>query len=424
MNATFSKALRYFVEVVCESPLRTGGSSRDMKSILTDAYGTPFVQGSSLAGAFRSWQEDPELFSSTDARSPLIFSDLMLDMVEPVMRPRLAIDRKTGTNNGSAKFDMAALPAGTAGRFRLVWTGHADPGEIAPRIEAYLSALNSGEITLGAQRSNGFGRVHVTVRRRVYDMSSAEDRKAWLLGDRVTDAKPITLPDRVPPYAIFTVTTTVPALLIKGIGSKRGGDRRGGKNTEGTIFAQLEENGRKIVPGSSLKGTIRSQMERICTVFGYDDKALKAALFGYQNQKGTEGGAAGVLRFSDGTLTDLKTTRVPRIRINRLTGGVVGTGKFTDEPVRAALSFEIRVPADRKAGCALLLYALRDLGLGLYELGSGASVGRGRLSNTKITITHPEAGAILECTPQEVKLTDPQGLVAQWESELRKGASL
>lgn len=423
MNATFSKALRYFVDVECLSPLRTGGSANDTRTVLTDFYLVPFVQGTSLAGAFRNWLDDPELFSGTDLRSPLFFSDLQFENAEPVVRPRVRIDRDTGTNSGSAKFDLAALPAGTRGSFRLTWTGDQDPAEIAQRIEQYLAALNSGEIILGAQKSNGFGRVAVTVRRRIYHMNDRSDLNAWLLGEQVSDARLIELPDRVDPCVLFTVTTMLPAILVKSTGTKRGKNRGGRGKESGSIFTQIHEAGRRLVPGSSLKGSIHGHMERICTAFGYDPKEIKN-LFGHENRKGSEGGRAGVLRFSDGILTDDKTVRIPRIRINRLTGGVVGTGKFTDEPVRANMTFEIRVPADRKAGCALLLYALRDLGLGLYELGSGSSVGRGRLSDTRITITHNGCKAELYCAPNRIELTDDDGLVAAWEQELRKGASL
>lgn len=433
MNATFTTAIRYFVDILCESPLRTGGSVRDPKSILLDAYQEPFVQGTSLAGAFRSWREDPSLFPGMEQRSPLSFSDLRLQAsleddqtVQTVIRPRVRIDGKRGTSKGTGKFDMAALPAGTRGSFELIWTGHEDPHQAAERIEQYLSALNNGEITLGAQKSNGFGRVRITVRRRLYRMTDPADLEAWLKGSAVEDAQPIGLSSRMEQSVLFTVTAQVPSILVKAPGSNTGGSKAqnayGKKGRTTTVFTQIEECGQRLIPGSSLKGCIRSQMTRICAPLNYETAALER-LFGHENRRGT-GGAAGVVRFSDGHLTREKTVKVPRIRINRLTGGIIDRSLFSDEAVDAGLSFEIRIPAAHKAGCAMLLYALRDLGLGLYELGSGTAVGRGRLSSTRIQISHADARAELCCTETGITLTDPDGLVAGWETELRKGAPL
>lgn len=414
MKATFTKAIRYIVDIVCESPLRTGGSAKDPQSILRDADHQPFLQGTSLAGAFRSWRKDTDLFADPSHKSELMFSDLRLEDVEPVVRPRLRINGATGTADSSAKFDMAAVPAGTRGSFQLVWTGDSDPVEMAKKIEAYLSALNSGEITLGALKANGFGRLHVSAKRRIYDMTNPGDLEAWLLGNEVTDAETVVLSERMEQNVLFTVTATVPSILIKASGGNRS---KGGAN-----FVQMREPGRTIAPGSSLKGTIRSQMARICPHFHRRPEELEQ-LFGHENRRGI-GGTAGVLRFSDGILTEEKALRTYRIRINRLTGGVMGTGLFSEEPVAAALKFEIRVPADRQAGCALLLYALRDLGLGLYELGSGTAVGRGRLESVQVQIQGIHSQAALSCTKDGVKLNDPDGLVEGWERALKGGSRL
>lgn len=414
MRATFSRAIRYLVDVVCESPLRTGSSAKDTQSILLDAQGHPFLQGTSLAGAFRSWKEDADLFSDNDRRSSLMFSDLRMENVEPVYRPRLRINGRTGTAASGQKYDVAAIPSGTRGSFQMVWTGDDDPARICEKIEAYLSALGSGEIILGALKANGFGRLHVSAVRRIYDMTNPADLEAWLLGSNVPDAEPVRLIKRVQRDVLFTVSATVPGILIKAAGSNRG---QGGAHA-----VQLRESGRAIVPGSSLKGVIRSQASRICPFFGYRIADLEQ-LFGHENRANV-GGTAGVVRFSDGLLTDDKTIHVPRIRINRLTGGVMSKGLFAEESLSARLQFDIRIPADRKAGCALMLYALRDLGLGLYELGSGSAVGRGRLESVTVSIRTADGEAELRCMGDNVELTDPGKIIADWDSALRRRVRL
>ena len=418
MNATFTTAVRYIVDIECRSPLRTGGSSRDPKTILRDSRNIPFVQGTSLAGAFRAWMDDPRLFCQNDLRSPLVFSDLRLDDdVSQVLRPRLRIDGKTGTAARQAKFDTAAVPAGTRGRFELVWTGFDNPAAIAELIERYLSALNSGEITLGAQKTNGFGRVAVTARRRLYHMTDPGDLRAWLMGSDVDDAQVVSLSTRMERDILFTVSAYTPSLLVKSVSSRQESKQTKGKS----VATSMKEAGRHIIPGSSLKGSIRSQMTRICPNFRYVPRDLEG-IFGRPNS--SSGGAAGELRFSDAELRDEKVIHNSRIRINRLTGGIIPQNIVFSDSLCTAVSFEIRIPARHKAGCGLLMYALRDLGLGLYELGSGTAVGLGRLQDLRVDVLSPDGEASMACTDSGVTIADPNGLISQWNEALRKKEAL
>ena len=58
MRAVFTTAIRYKVNAVCETPLRTGGAAGNTESVLRDSFGNAFLQGSSLAGALRNWLEN------------------------------------------------------------------------------------------------------------------------------------------------------------------------------------------------------------------------------------------------------------------------------------------------------------------------------------------------------------------------------
>ena len=414
LTPTFTKAIRYFVETICLSPLRTGSTQRDSQTFLKNADDVPFMQGASLAGAFRDWEDDCILFGSPSQKSELIISDLVFEQAAPVMRPRVRINGKTGTAALTGKFDVAALPTDTMGKFQIIWTGNAELEDIAPRIEKYLSALNSGDIILGALKSNGFGRVAFTAKRRCYDMTNPSDLEAWLLDDEVTDAQAISLAPLDSRYIRFQVQAKMPELLVK----SASGDRSIG----GSTFTPFQENGAYLVPSSALKGSIRSHMARICTALSRDPHELDR-LFGCADQKGANG-IAGILRFSDGTMENPKIQTMSRIRINRLTGGVAQKNLLTSDSVHSTLGFEIRIPADHPAGCALLLYALRDLGLGLYELGSGTTVGYGRASWLKITICNHHNTATLYCRDGRAELTDPNEITALWHHALKEGDPL
>ena len=89
-----------------------------------------------------------------------------------------------------------------------------------------------------------------------------------------------------------------------------------------------------------------------------------------------------------------------RNRINKMTGGVQNGALFSDVPVSGKTEIEISVSSDARysdwdrqtaeASVGLLIYALRDLGMGLTALGGTNSVGRGIVSVTGIEVSGEE----------------------------------
>ena len=115
-----------------------------------------------------------------------------------------------------------------------------------------------------------------------------------------------------------------------------------------------------------------------------------------------------------------ETQKITRLRINRFTGGVIRQGLFREEPVCSKVSLRITAPADCPVGCGLLVYALRDLGLNLINLGSGDAIGRGRISTDSIRIEMPdgETASITFDEDRNCTVKDPSGLIAAWLREL------
>ncbi len=416
MKAAFTYALRYWVDVTCESPLRTGGAERDAQQVLRRWDGTPFLQGTSLAGALRDWREDNVLFGSQEQEGALTVSDLeFAPEAAQGTRPRLRVDGKTGTGAEGGKFDVSALLSGTTGSFELVWQGNIPTEEATPVIEPYLAALHNGDILLGAQKSNGFGRVHLSVKRRRYDMSRPEDFKAWLEdapGDETVD-----LSQATSEQVVFRVTASLHQLLVKTAGAEGVGEK-------GVDALPMIENGSLLLPGSSIKGALRAQMEKIAPFCLGDAAAgLVEDFLGRPSTQDRDGkkdnGIAGKACFSDavfGSVENLKKIpKVTRIHINRLTGGVLRGALFTEKPVTDEVKWTITAPVKKAAGCALLLFALRDLGLGLFSLGSGGSIGHGRADWVKVEITVPGKETVtLVSEPESVTLQDPENVVSGW----------
>lgn len=429
MKTAFWYAARYRVKARCLSPLRTGGTDGDSETVLTGPDGVCFVQGSSLAGAFRGWlEEDGErmtlaepLFGSQKGSGSLIVSDGRFDMAAQVStRPRLRINGKTGSADPGGKFDIAQVNAGADFVFELVWLGQEEAPKQLQAIEAMLAAMDAGQIRLGAQKNNGFGKVGLTVTRQCYDMRRPEDRTAWLNGtDR---SQPLTLPQVAPDRRVyFTLTGQIDGLLVKSSAmlpkeerkDKQEADENQKGKDKGSYTPNLTENGVPVLPGSSIKGAVRAQAERIAKSINLDGK-LVSNLFG--NAPDAETGRAGRVMVEDLRLDQAQTRKISRIRINRFTGGVIRQGLLTEEPLSTPVRLELSVRQGSNMEYALLLYALRDLGLGLYNLGSGGAIGRGYVNVSEIVVTGPEGRqATLRFDGEQCcQLDDPNNLVADW----------
>ena len=439
MNATFTYAIRYWVQATCVSPMRTGNAANDMERILTTSTGQAMLQGASIAGAMKAWVKDPEkkelLFGSDEngeKESSVRITDALFDeTVNAEFRPMVQIDAHTAAAKDKNKYDIALLPRDASCNFEIIWLGHRDAVYIktddekkaitlsaeaaAAAINDCLSAIQSGEITFGAQRSNGFGRMNLTVKMREYDMTDPADRDAWL-DERTDDTKSLELETRQPDGIVFDVEAHITSILIKASAPKREGKK--------SIQTHFSENGEPVLPGSSLKGAMRTHMQKIVPfLFPKEDASeLITRLMGAMPMREQEI-KAGKLNWTDAKLKEKPgtTVEVTRIRINRLTAGTIQKALITEQPIGGAWQWQIQVPADEKVGALLVLYALRDLGLGIYQLGGTKAVGRGTVDGITVGITEGEKQATLTVSEGKSTLEDAGGIVAGWETQMGGG---
>lgn len=423
---SFSYAAVYQVEAVCHTPLRTGGTDGDVEQVLRRKDGTAFVQGTSLAGAMRGWLEEQSectlaksLFGSQNQAGHLTVSDALFDSKsDQFTRPRLRIDPISATGDDCGKFDVAHMGTDSKGtdsklQFTLVWQGDLEQNCELNTVEKILSAINAGDICLGAQKSNGFGRLVLMVRRRLFDLTNAADRRAWLADDWM--GEDFTLPATTNSGRVkFTITGRTGSILVKDAPVVL----RDSKGKTKTHTPNLSENGRAVLPGSSIKGAVRARVEYIAEALGLD-KCITERYFGRMARDG-DNGLSGLVRFEDSVLSGHKR-KISRIRIDRFTGGVQRQGLFTEEPISCAVTLTITAP-EEPVLCALLIYALRDLGLGLYHLGSGWAIGRGRVEVEKVHITASSGrqAALRFDSQKGIVLEDTQALLTEWLNKLEE----
>lgn len=415
--ATFDKAVRYEATAVTETPLRTGPSDGSIDRVLRHRDGQAFLQAASLAGALRGWLEKQDknaanaLFGSQEKSGQLIVSDMEIkekaaksaEDTTIQLRPRLRINGKMGSAADGGKFDVAHIARGTVIQFTLTWLGAESDTDGPAQIEQMLGALHAGEIRLGAQKSNGFGRVALTVRSQTYHMTDKADREAWLHDQ--FNGQTLELPKIcMESVCTFTVNGIADSILIK--------DAVPHIKKDGTQFTgNIKENGTAVLPGSSVKGAVRARVKAIADLLHCSEAVDE--LFGRGAAQG-DNGIAGRVRFTDVVLDKAREQMISRIRINKFTGGVIRRGLFTEEPLKSGITLTITAPQDDICGCALLVYALRDLGLGLYNLGSGGAVGRGYIKVSRIAIVCGGKTADMTFSADGCKLNDTDNLVSAW----------
>lgn len=413
-KSLYDRVIKYRIEAECREPLHIGGGMGDRGEILVHPVsGRPFLQATGIAGAFREYYSyDPklqkELFGIQEnddiACSKVRFTDGDFEhaAVYTELRPRVRIDRKTGTcqtnriNGGTAdsgqKFETESVSADSV--FRFVIYLFEKETDYQDQIERALTALHNGNIQFGGQKSNGCGYVGLrSVQKSVYDMRNAEDRNLWLVETKPEEeiVSRLTENDRTVDGRLHFVldAMTEGSILVKSVHVR--------EYDENAPDAENIRNHRKeyILPASSVKGVVRSRIEKICALKGMAADTVDK-VFGKSGGKDSDDAGLGCVRFYDCVIGEIESNdrMLPqsRIHIDKFTGGVMYQGLFSEKAAAGNLKIRVDITGDGDDRAkALLLLALRDIGAGVTPLGSGSSIGRGFLRGSTLLISSGQA---------------------------------
>lgn len=336
-----SIGMRYEIigTLTCESPIHVGGWDTSAEAdlvIARDGSGQPFLPGTSIAGAVRAYLLGTGRFDETQVRgmfghvvpnsregSPswIRFDDaaLMTADARPIIRDGVGIDRVTASAAEGFLYTTQVLPAGTKFALRIVAdtpTAASAPasdgwqGLIRDAVDTIITGLTSGEVPIGAGRGRGFGRVRLSdLQLRGEDLSDPAGLVAWLTGAARELSYPLGESDGAAPTGGGRLTISISWRPVSPVLVR---DSMDGTVVDALPLTETAADGsvRLLLPGSSIRGVIRSHAERIIrTLTGEDadpsfDEALRRPpdgidlLFGVApDRQSSEPGRRGVLSF-------------------------------------------------------------------------------------------------------------------------------
>lgn len=373
--------------------------------ILKNKQEKPFIPGTSLAGVLRDWlagnnpAATDKLFGfvtqndagMNDIQSAVAVSDVVLDNAMIVVRDGVSIDGYTGTGIKGAKYDYEAVERGATGNFSMVVTIRAYQEKNIPElntlIEQMADRLYTG-IRVGALTAKGFGLV--TVPDIVVDYYNFRDKNSvtsWLLKQSSKKQYFGKLAEEETGNAFvvdgdFELLTSL--LLRDQNVNEKSGDTK-------LNAVPMKSKGDYLIPGTSLKGVLRHQAEKILSVLGKPESLLYN-LMGYsvENESRKSRFIVNEVYLKNGVIEKDQT----RNRIDRFTGGTIESALFTNRALYQEkpsvpvvhLHFEIKDCADWEAGLALFM--LKDLWTGNIALGGEKSIGRGLLKGVSASISY------------------------------------
>lgn len=407
-------AVTYKVDAVTVSPLSIKGDEENLK--IDDKTGKFFIPGSSIAGTFRNYYENyicktgkenkNKLFgdSVTGINRLVCFDAFPVDGSVKRMvssRPGLKIDRRrlteyyfispAGRRFGS-KFKRQFVNEGVEFSFTFNLNNYdedCDFNIVQEHFEQLLKAFAAGDILLGNNKTVGFGRFEIkSVKKEAYNLREYNDVIKYLLEeDKYEDITESILSGKNASDNVrFIVKAkTVTPLLIKDE-VIRSHDEPDGIN--------IKNAGNKfIIPGSSMKGVLRTRAEKIVKTFPNLDDSLIMNIFGVEADKENE---ASISRFIcyDTEIKNSKTGIYNKIKIDYFTGGVQQSALVTEEAVMGDIEIECAFNTyglgeyDKEIG--LLLLVLRDLSTGDLNVGGGYAVGRGYVKADRLELIDKE----------------------------------
>lgn len=290
MSPRVSRRLVIRGELVADSAVHVGSGESGMVDlpVMIDAWGSPLIPGTSIAGCLRramsaaGWSTSrlDDVFGwsgegDAGGASRLLVEDAIANSsVDLEVRTTTAIDRVTGAGKAGALFSREVIPAGTKFDFALeleeVRGQEGVSSEGDDQIAALIKVLSSG-ISVGAATTRGLGRVHLDSASITHQSIPLAGRDEFLffLSNPTPTALPQEVRDRIDNSEAHAQRITV-ELSFEAVGAMLSSvEVESGPVDRVPLATQSDhDHVRLVIPGSSVKGALRARAELISSTMG------------------------------------------------------------------------------------------------------------------------------------------------------------
>lgn len=404
------------IKLLSPTLIGCGEDNHTDMDVLRDGEGCPFIPATSFIGVLRHFIKPKENRHTEQLKrfwgyaeekkgrqSAVSCSDLTLcnnDKYDVVIRDGVKISSKTGIAETGSKYDYEVIEPGT--EFKLYIEIHIQEskdeepnnkflGFSKSMLKTICKALTENKIYIGAKTNNGFGKLEL-VNHKVYEFDFTNNKAdviSWLnRGKRDFSSKtPLILDNGIKTFELkgeqFRIEATFNlknSLIIRSYPS----------SPLMPDAVHIKSNDESVIPGTSLKGAIRSRAERILNTLNKPMDIL-TDLFG-DVDKGSDRklkGMKGRIRIDEVILPRFVAETQARIKIDRFTGGTVGSALFETMPLynkrfngidyrsKPVKNVTITIRNYKPHEAGLILLVLKDLWTGDLAVGGDKAIGRG-----------------------------------------------
>ena len=421
VKAKFCYVHYLVIDLELTSFLHIGGENNE-EELSVNGSGQYIIPASGTAGAVRdyvtknlpAYDLDRWFGMSSDkekSMSKILFYDSQCNDCKIEKRTGIRINPDYGVAEDGSLREKYFIGNGMKTNLKIqFFTESTEENDTAEKIiESIIIGFSSGRIRLGASKTNGAGIFRVIkAYKAVLDLKKNEDLDKYLNGVEAAFDKYIAefeIPE-IQDYGryAFSLYASIPnGLIVKSgkteiIKSKdEDSSHEFSLNMRKTI-TELggEEKNVYFIPGSTIKGVIRSYASQVCDHLGISQTII-GRIFGQQDENGDK--IAGKVVVEDVIINDPNERIYNRVKIDRWLGSAIDGALFSDKVLSTSKKNKLKINIDilderfskdekkiRDSAYGLVFLALRDVGLGLVPIGSGNNVGYGRLKGTNLNV--------------------------------------
>ena len=384
MTNKLIKKIVYRLDIRFVSPINLSSGKEGMtdNDLLVDFDGVPFIPGTSIAGAFRNYFNDNNLFGFSDdddngKMSSLFISDLTFTHFDKDVRDGVALDDNKISKKG-AKFDFEIIGANATGYFFIELTirENDDEDKLKDVLQNVISGINKHEIRFGSNKTRGYGIIDLDkVSLKVFDKDNyltyadAFNPNSY---DTLDDIKNSFNSD----YSNM-VKISVPLKLDGGISIRKYAVKKNEPD-----FEQLTDNGYPVIPGTSMAGALRHRVKDILKdlkndELDLDENRLIDQMFGFVNERSKKAHSSNVV-IDEAVIHNSRPLVITRTGVSRFESSAKDGALYKEKTyIEGDFELNIYIKNHKDWIMGILLLAIKDLQNGYLAVGGQTSIGRG-----------------------------------------------